>query len=85
MSWQNERAQLIADTLEMLRQFTKTRRPEPGTPFAPEDIQILGDYVSARVETFRTRRQLLQIEREVHFELELRRLRAQTQPWARSA
>jgi hypothetical protein len=85
MSWQNERAQLIADTLEMLRQFTKTRRPEPGTPFDPQDIQILGDYVCARVATFRTRRQLLQLEREVSFELELRRLRTHTQQWARPA
>lgn len=96
MSRLDERAHLIAETLETLRRFaeaefsaSKTVAVEPELEDAPpcesQDMRNLRNFISARVEAFRTRQQLLQIEREARYELEMHRIRAVTQEWGLSA
>lgn len=90
---QEQRAQLIAKTLETLQQFARTDVVPRRMEFVAEamkragrladvtELQDLQDFITIRIEGLRNRQRLLQIQREAEYELQMHRFRTFTGPW----
>jgi hypothetical protein len=93
MSWQDERADFIADTLQTLRHIAEASpapridwlASEPDSDCESEGLRELSRFISTRVAAVRNRQRLLHIESEACYELEMHRLRTAVQQWAQSA